>query len=179
MLLKTGSLQSRVFPWAPNGRFSLGCAVSSSFTFGSIQQSDLKAVPAGFLRVAEHRQLRAGSQEGRLHLLCIPPVNASAFTAKSNISINSVLWRLSLREIFNWSNILKAENQIKEASVCWFQCCGNPHQCSMSTFKPASSWAFSPLVFFSSVEVLSSSFLASTLRFVPRRPKYSCLKGHL
>lgn len=58
------------------------------------------------------------------------PYTRQLLLPKSNISINSVLWRLSLREIFN---ILKAEKQIKEASVCWFQCCGYPHQCSMST----------------------------------------------
>ena len=52
-------------------------------TIDSVQQSDLKAVPAGFLRVEDHSESRAGSQEGRFHLLGITPIHSSAFTAGS------------------------------------------------------------------------------------------------
>lgn len=48
--------------------------------FASIQQSDLKAVPAGFLRIQDHCKSRSGSQEGGFHLLGITPIHSSAFT---------------------------------------------------------------------------------------------------
>lgn len=57
-----------------------------NFTFASIQQSDLEAVPARFLRVEDHSQSRVGSQEGRFHLLGITPVHSSALTARNNTS---------------------------------------------------------------------------------------------
>lgn len=56
------------------------------FTFASVMQSDLEAVPARFLRVEDHSQFRAGSQEGGFHLLSITPVHSSAFTARSETS---------------------------------------------------------------------------------------------
>lgn len=66
---------------------TLDNGVFAPLTFVIIQQSDLKAVPAGFLRVEDHSQIRVGSQKGRFHLLSITPIHSSALTARNNRSI--------------------------------------------------------------------------------------------
>ncbi len=60
-------------------------------TFASIQQSDLEAVPAGFLRVEDNSQVRVDSQEGGFHLLSITPIHSSALTARNNRS--TIRWK--------------------------------------------------------------------------------------
>lgn len=59
-------------------------SLSILLTFASIQQGDLKAFPARFLRVDDHSQFRLGSQEGRFHLLSMTPVHPSALAARKN-----------------------------------------------------------------------------------------------
>lgn len=72
----------------------LGFSLSALLTFASIQQSDFEAVPPGFLRVELHSQFRAGSQEGRFHLLSITPIHSSALTEITHQPSDGHLWRL-------------------------------------------------------------------------------------
>lgn len=66
-----------------DGRIILGFPIFVLLTFASILQSDLEAVPARFLRVGDHSQIRVGSQEGRFYLLSITPIHSSALTART------------------------------------------------------------------------------------------------
>ena len=76
---------------AANSWVILGFSLPTLLTFASIQQSDFEAIPAGFLWVEHHSQFRAGSQEGRFHLLSITPIHSSALT---EITHQQHLWRL-------------------------------------------------------------------------------------
>ena len=58
-----------------------------TFTSLSLNQRDLKAFPARFLRVQDHGEFRADRQEGFLHPLGVTPVHSSTLAVRSKWTV--------------------------------------------------------------------------------------------